>query len=481
MTAVGAVSERRARLWFRTELAGPFVVELRREGAEPRTATLDGDRSDGADGTRAFTVPDDVEGLVPLDPETEYEFRISTTRGETVGGGRFETAPVEGSPRSFAFAFLSCHQPFLPDGSLHPDAARMLACLEPALEERKVRYALLLGDQIYADLPRDRRLVKPDSERPLPGLTVEEVRARYQRRYRQFWSLAETRALQSRRATWCMWDDHEIVDNWGANLVHQRPEWRRVFEGAKRAYVDYEASRAMAYGETFLQSFVWGSTATIVLDPSSERSFDGESATVYGEEQFRALAEFLDANRHRAMLFVVVTVPVAFLPDWFVGTCERVPGFYDALSARWNAKRNRRTLDRLLDLVRRHARENPHQKLVLLSGDIHMAAAHALVWPRGERVYQLVSSAVTNSRRPWDERVAQWMSFAMESIRHREERVRVLPLASASAGHENPFRGLNVGIVTVEAGSTAGFRFELVTYDERSPGAPRVVFDGRVG
>jgi phosphodiesterase/alkaline phosphatase D-like protein len=87
---------------------------------------------------------------------------------------------------SFAFAFMSCHQPFCRDGSVHPDAARMLAALEPALEARGVKYALFIGDQIYADAPRASSLLRANRERPLRDTSVDEIRARYQARYRHF-------------------------------------------------------------------------------------------------------------------------------------------------------------------------------------------------------------------------------------------------------------------------------------------------------
>jgi hypothetical protein len=62
----------------------------------------------------------------------------------------------------------------------------MLAALEPALEARGVKYALFIGDQIYADAPRASSLLRANRERPLRDTSVDEIRARYQARYRQF-------------------------------------------------------------------------------------------------------------------------------------------------------------------------------------------------------------------------------------------------------------------------------------------------------
>lgn len=482
MVAVGAVCERRARLWLRTDERGPFKVEVRARGGEPRAAEVADRRPQGCDGTLAFTIPDDAAPLGPLAPATEYGFRITVSRtGGLVGDGRFETAPPEGARAPFAFAFMSCHQPFRRDGSVHPDSARMMASLEGALDARGVKYALLIGDQIYADAPARGRLLGAGDERPLDGLSPEEIRARYHSRYRRFWAPPEMRLLQSRRPTWCVWDDHEVVDDWGARRVHTRAAWRRVFEGARLAYVDYQASRTAAFGPAppaaFHHSFAWGPSATFVMDLVSQRRFAGGEAQVYGEEQLDALKAFLNEQRARAVVFVVLTVPPVYLPDWLVALGERVPVMGSAFAARWNARRNRRALERLFDVLRAHQAEARGQRLVLLSGDVHQAAALALRWPAGERAYQFVSSPVTNVDMNWKGVVARRLSFSMRRVRHGDERVAVERLARASsAAHRNPFNGLNVGVVHVGEGGAA-LRLELLTYDEKVRGAARTAYD----
>jgi alkaline phosphatase D len=483
MVAVGAVGDRRARLWLRTEVTGPFLVEVWTRGSEVRAAVVADHRAPEADGTMAFTIPDDASAVGPLTPATEHGFRVTVSRtGALVGEGRFETAPVEGGRGSFAFAFMSCHQPFTPDGSVHPEASRMLAALEPALEARGVKYVLFIGDQIYADAPRSSSLLRADRGRPLLEASTAEVRARYQARYRQFWAFAEMRRLQARWPTWCIWDDHEIVNDWGARRAHQQPAWRRVFEGARRAFVDYQASRTMGLEASspsaFHQAFVWGSAATFVMDLSSQRTVDGREAQVYGDNQRAALSAFLREHQARPVVFVVLPVPLVYLPDWLVALGERVPGQGALFALRWNAAQNRRALDRLLSVLRAHQRTAPGQKLVLLSGDVHQGAAVALRWPGGESAYQFVASPVTNTARGWKERVAKRLSFSMHHVRHGAERVAIERLGCAGSGQRNPFNGLNVGVVYVEdGGASAAVRFELVTYDAEAPGAAQVAYD----
>ncbi len=482
MVAVGAVGESHARLWLRMEARGPFRVELRPRGGEPFVAEVGDRRAQGDDGTMAFDVPGDAD-LPPLLPATLYSFRVTAApAGELVGEGSFETAPPAGERAPFAFAFMSCHQPFTPQGAVHPESARMLAALCPALESRGVKYALLIGDQMYADAPARRRLLRPDHERPLVKLPLEEIRARYQRRYRQFWAPPEMRELQARRPTWCIWDDHEIVDDWGARRAHTKPAWRRVFEGARQAFADYQASRTAVFGPpttpTFQHSFVWGQAATFVMDLISERVFVGRDARVYGEEQLAALKAFLREQRERPVVFVVLTVPPVYLPDWLVAAGELVPLMRTSFAARWNAARNRRALERLFDALREHKASSPRQKLVLLSGDVHQAAALALRWPTGERAHQFVSSPLTNADRNWKATAARRVAFRMRGVRHGAGRIAVELLPPAAEEQQNPFNGLNVGVVHVKTeGEDAGVRFELLTYDEYRPGEARAAYD----
>jgi alkaline phosphatase D len=483
MVAVGAVSERRARLWLRADAPGPFTVELLPRGGERRVAEIAHHCSPGDDGTMAFTVPDDAPALGPLATATEYRFRISLSHtDELVGEGRFETAPPEETRAPFAFAFMSCHQPFRPDGSIHPESARMMAALEPALEARGVKYLLLVGDQIYADAPQSRRLLRADSVRPLVKMSLEEIRARYQSRYRLFWAPPEMRRLQARWPTWCIWDDHEIVDDWGARRAHTKPDWRRVFEGARRAFVDYQASRTAAFGPSlpsaFNQSFVWGRTATFIMDLISQRIFVGRQAQVYGDDQLDALKQFLHEQVDRPVVFVVLTVPPVYLPDWLVAIGERVPSMGASFAARWNAARNRRALDRLFDVLRAHQRVAPEQKLVLLSGDVHQGAALGLRWPTGERAYQFVSSPVTHVDNNWKGIIARRLSFSMRGVLHGAERLAVEQLACTGPAQRNPFNGLNVGVVHVgEEKEGAAIRFELLTPDENRPEIARSSYD----
>jgi hypothetical protein len=69
MVAVGAVSDRHARLWLRTEVPGPFMVALWDRGGTVRTAVVADRRTPEADGTMAL--------MLRLLPTSARESRFS--------------------------------------------------------------------------------------------------------------------------------------------------------------------------------------------------------------------------------------------------------------------------------------------------------------------------------------------------------------------------------------------------------------------
>jgi alkaline phosphatase D len=135
---------------------------------------------------------------------------LGEDRQPEVGEGRLTTAPLgeTDAPDAFAFAIGSCHQPFDDQGQLRPASLQLLQGLTRALEEHGVEGLLLLGDQMYTDLPDGQCLwddvvfarFAPPGRRRLLDCTRAEVRALFQQRYRAFWKVDTFRALQAARS-----------------------------------------------------------------------------------------------------------------------------------------------------------------------------------------------------------------------------------------------------------------------------------------
>ena len=139
-TSIGAVTDRSVRVWYRDPDASPAAARLVVDGGEA-SAMLEpmADR----DGVAAADLVLDKPA-----PGRRFEVHVGgmTRRGSL--------APTPGRPAPFAFAFGSCHQPFLgpagrpvrenPKVDLYPHMLRTLA-------QRDAGFIALVGDQVYSD------------------------------------------------------------------------------------------------------------------------------------------------------------------------------------------------------------------------------------------------------------------------------------------------------------------------------------------
>lgn len=301
LTGVGTTTDRSVRLWWRCPAAASFRLEIEPEGGADcrQVLTVPQQGREATDWTMSVEVPHEVEGARHLAPSTRYRYRLDTDEGEAVGSGFFRTAPAgpQDASEHWSFAVMSCHQPFRDTGEMAADAARMLRVLEPTLEDLDVDYVLLVGDQMYADLPEGKNLHDPDYFRTIarygePSLldcSEDEVLHHFHRRYLQAWKLPELRALQSNRPTYWILDDHEIVDNWGADPNHLEPRWQKTARAARRAFLHYQGAhqRRISDGlpDSFHFHFRWADTATFVTDMRSRRRVEDDRAVVLGNRQ----------------------------------------------------------------------------------------------------------------------------------------------------------------------------------------------------
>ena len=478
--AVGRVGPRSARLWLRT--AHPHAqhtLELWPEDApRARARALLALPGGAADGTHAFDVPGTLEGLAPLEPLRRYGFRVRTGSGHTLGEGAFRTAPAgpEDTPRDFCFGFVSCNQPFRNDGRLRPESAAMLAGLRTALEARDARFVLYTGDQVYADYPPRFSLftpkhfarVAPPGRASLLDCTAEEVRALYHTRYRAFWALPEWQALQARFPGYPILDDHEVVDNFGSDEAHHQDGWVAVRNGALAAYHDYQGSRVDARRGTAgaHYGFDYGDVGVFVADLRSQRRVDGPEGHVLSPGQFAELEAWLRARRRAPLVALVLSVPIAFMPSWaarVVGGAER--RHKDAVD-RWSHPVFKRDRDALLALLHAHQERSPGQRLLLLSGDVHVGYGCEIRWPGPQKrvTYQFTSSAVTHFQGRVLSRVATLVPRTQTQLRVGAEphpRVRMLPDREGKGS--NPFGGVNAGVVHVRReGGRAQLALELL-------------------
>ncbi|MBI5477700.1 MAG: alkaline phosphatase family protein [Deltaproteobacteria bacterium] len=450
----------------------------------PEDGTIGVDVDVPADNLRDNTHSVLVPGLTPL---RRYTYRVARTAdGQPLGGGSFETAPADhdATPGTFSFAFMSCHQPFnSPDGTLSERAMRMLRLAPAVLRRHDAKFAIVCGDQIYADAPGTYSLFDPHytNTKVHPGggsildWPAADVRRAYHQHYRTYWAMTQIRHLYANYPSYPILDDHEILDDWGSDPNHLTPRYADLRAGALRAYWDYQGSRVGAPADapppSLHYSFDYGNVAVFVMDIRSER--DITAGRLYGDQQLADLQAFLAAHTEAAgwrALFLVVSVPVFHMPEWLADVGAAVVGGKVDFPDHWAHRPNRPARDRLLELLFRHQEQNPLQRLAILSGDVHIGVGFAVHWKGGSKpiLYQLTSSAISNRlKRPeaFFSKIAPGLEQPIDCDWDGSARVRLLGTKGEETPPHNPFGGLNVGIVEVrDRGDHSTIRFKLVGY-----------------
>ena len=498
--AVGRVTPRGARLWMRSPGGGPHRIALWLEAAPEQRVTHGFDMGSRAheDHTFAFRYPEDVPGASPLEPVTRYGFRILREDGLVVGDGSFETLPSTRAqmPRRFCIGVASCHQPFDEHGQLHEPGLRMMRLARKAWERCDAKLVLWTGDQLYADFPQNQSLFDPTYFKQVgpPGrssmleCTHDEALALYQARYRRNWGHPDWMALQSRFPGYPILDDHEVVDNYGTLPEHHRPAWRQVRNAAEAAYRHYQHARVadLPEGDTgpYDYPFEYGAAAGYVLDVRSQRrSTDGEHARVFAPLQFERFSTWLNTATDAPVLFIVVSIPPFFMPEWISRLARHAPGDVgEDAHDRWTHPQYRADRRRLLETLRHHQERNPHQRVVLVSGDVHVGYVARCEWNNGSStaLHQFVSSSITHTLPSLAWHLARHLPrthFKMSDLDGPPARIHLVGGRLARV-LQQPVGGLNVGAIEVEMdGDRALLNFKLFGEDEDRPDEPKLLFE----
>ena len=423
--------------------------------------------------------------LERLSPGRSYTYSVTHQRdNSTVGKGTFKTPPLpaEKLTSSFSFALLSCNQPISSDGTIHPEAQSMMRAAVACLDKHKVSMVFMMGDQVYVDAPGSLSLfndayfasVAPEGKRTILECTAQEIRALYQARYRATWNTPEWKRILSTYPCYMMWDDHEIVNNWGIKEEHQTDIWAAIGNGARKAFIDYQRSRISASPEMLPESLHYrldyGPAAFFVMDLRSKRTVRGRTKTV-GEQQWKDLDQFLHTRSGSPLLFIVMSVPAVHLPQGLPYWLSRIPGAPGDFVDRWSSHHFTNDKDRLLKRLHDHQLAHPEQSIVLLSGDIHTGCAQHVIWESGASFYQFISSPITHGMSDYIKRISRWLIRSNKTLRANGMHATVNLLPDAQGGDRtNPFSGLNIGIVeALPHGNTIAIRYLLYSHKNGNP------------
>lgn len=482
LAAMGSVGSRSARIWLRSPDVAPLRLRLRAEGFEARHE-LELPRNDAGDHTHSLRYPADVKGASPLSPNTAYELRLELSDGSELDL-EFETAPEAGRVEEpFSIGVISCHQPFDPHGNLTSRATHFLDKLPEAFAEHRVKRVLLMGDQMYADCPEHRSLFEeayfrelmPEGGGSVFDCTREEVRRLYQDRHRLFFSAPGFKRLQEKFPCYPILDDHEIRDNFGSSIEHRGSRFAAIRSGALDAYVDYQACR-LEIPEVHTQRgyhFEWdyGPIAGFVMDLRSHKRNDGERIQFFDSRQVHQLRAFLERNRETPAVVLGLSVPLVHIPDWLVGAAALMMGEQSDAADRWSYAKAHGARDELFELLCEHQAAAPGQRLIIAGGDVHVGVA-GLIQVDDEqseggaelRIYQLVSSAVSNLESPVKTWAASLLPLMKRGLSVASENSRYASrfdlLQGIGSAKKNPVPELNAGLIRVDP-TDAGLEIRL--------------------
>ncbi len=506
MIAVGEVTPSTVRIWLRSERPGTVVVTCRAPGeesaAQAKTVQIGTRSASDQTGCVDFFVP-----RRPAAARARCEIAaVHQQTGREIGSTTVELAPStrEEAPDRFSVAWMSCHQPFDAHGLEAERGVQMLEATLSCLESHDTKMVFMLGDQMYTDYPKGMSLFDagylktqaPDFAHvtDAPSATVREL---LQRRYRHYWNIDAWKRLHAKYPCYPVIDDHEIVDNWGSHPDHEGEAWQRFLRGARAAYYDYQGSRVIgksAAGESadpdtvanpdisvprdFDYEVAYGPVAAYAIDLRTNRRV-GEDARVVSETQFERLTAFLERQRDRDVVMIALSVPLVHLPRWAAKAGRwLLLNMNEDFSDRWSTAGHLRDRNRLFEILRAHQRANPLQRVVCISGDIHIACSHEIGWSDGTPpLLQLISSGITKYvSRPTQ--IASRLSILAKRTVHLDGRqvkgrVRVMP--GEPGFDRNPFTGLNLGLLEFRRRQDGTFEIRSLVYGHRGE-APVCMF-----
>ena len=472
LVSIGLVEPYEVRLWIRSTKPGRLIVYWWPEELVSRSNQLFVDIHPSNDTDNTAT----VQVGPGLTPAARYGYRVTRDDDQHVlGEGVFETAPAhpDETPARFSIALMSCNQPFNKDGSVNEISLQMLRAALKCLKNHAVKMIFMVGDQIYTDYPIPISLFKepffqevaPQGRTNIYDCTQEEIRRLYQQRYRIGWSIPEWQELLSTYPCYMMWDDHEIVNNWGSESEHEEPSRIPLFAGARQAFIDYQVSRTLLdvspSSKSLHYSITFGAFAAFVMDLRSTRRPQQDSKVIT-DAQWAALDDFLASHSHLPVLAFALSVPIAHLPGGLASLMMKLGYRAGDFADRWSSPFVEADRQRFFETLNRHQFTFPKQRIVFLSGDIHLGCVLRLAWPNNITQYQFTSSAITNvASSALQQALSKSLIYLNRKIRIQGLNARVRRLNNVSRIKSNPYGKLNLGILDIVPGESYGLQFNL--------------------
>lgn len=508
---LGHVTSSSIRVWLHLQ-GGPDKLWVTAHPGEPAADSVAEGPLEFSNAS-LFTAWTDLKGLAP---DSHYFYRFWSNPACSI------PFPIEGladddlhfwtlsddPDAQIDFIVMSCHNPTVATGdgfeghAIWADVPQIIS----RHSNRNVRFALLVGDQVYADEWQERLLNEP----------TEEGRLKlYLEVYRRYWSNIYYRRVMCRLPAVMMWDDHDITDGWGseeksfeANSNDFTPQWKGLFEAAFSAFSIMQASRnpaplAVDPHDGLDFAFRVGRWGFLFLDLRTNRNVRRHQLLT--EEQSSRIRSWVESNRadlrtlfvvspvvfsHGSPLLEDITVrlwpAVMWTVDFFASRTrwgkglqtrfgKSVGDIRDDIRDSWGSPENSAQADAMLDFL--FGLQNDAAEpisVVVISGDIH-TSGYANIYSSDPAhkdrptIPHITSSAVSYTPFNW----------LLESIyRHASKTIKLGKKGVYSSQVSHHFTSRSVAVLSLRPMAAAGdFQLKVKYYLEGYPEPQTLIFD----
>ena len=266
------------------------------------------------------------------------------------------------------------------------------------------RFALMVGDQIYADM----------MSRHVP-IGLSDTFEEFQERYHSAFSSPYMRRLLRNLPTYMILDDHEIEDNWTQDRISKSYK-RRLFHLAINAYMSYQwVHGPRNFGKRLFYDFHCGGYPFFVLDTRTQRYMDDIAESL--DDNHLLGRPSLDRNEPSQLDLLIQWLhncqcSLGNKPKFVVSSSVFVPNPMSAregrdapsfqCEVRWKERSDSwpafpQTRRALLSAIIR----NKIQNVVFVSGDIHCSNVAAMRFSGSEAAEKLRAFSITSSALYW--------------------------------------------------------------------------------
>lgn len=366
---VGECTENSVIIWYRDELGlqQPPTITYWRSNDPSDTTAVSVSINPDAD----YTSQTKIENLTP---NTLYFYKVGNSEGSF-------TTP--GSP-SCSFIFGSCiggqgygrNAPDSPDGEGFPIFEKIFSL--------KPDFFLLNGDSIYADDAIEQESTSPWNkgnkyiiQNGLSTMPAAKELNGFRGRYKYHLEDVTYAKVLRNCPVYANWDDHEILDNFGQQLLREKG-LGNLFDEGRQAFLEYWPRIAPPDDPSRMyKKFEWGPHLEVfILDSRSYRDVHEQRGAddtpfmqyILGHDQLQWLLSSLSQSKSTWKM-IATSIPLSYPTGWPTPDVDGYDGWSDG--KRGHVGGPEAELKQIFD----HLRVEKIANIVFLSGDVHFPFA----------------------------------------------------------------------------------------------------------